>query len=123
MIWPGDIWNLIRNVTEFTVTEDHLKLLRHAHVSWDEAEYGAPSIDSKRPYGWSNVLGSMAQILEWPDRDWIDEQPPPGVEDRCARLHAETAIALQIVLATGEFRPGHYARSGLWTIDWTRRDS
>jgi hypothetical protein len=29
-----------------------------------------------------------------------------GAEDRFARLHAETALALQIVLATGEFRPG-----------------
>jgi hypothetical protein len=32
------------------------------------------------------------------------------MEERCARLHAETAIALQIVLATGEFRAGRYTR-------------
>ena len=115
---------MIRNVTEFVVTEDHLKLLRHAHVSWDDSEYGAPSIDSKRPYGWSNIAGSMAQILDWPDRDdWIDEEPPPGVEDQCARLHAETAIALQVVLVTGELRPGRYTRSEPWTIDWTRHES
>jgi precorrin-6A/cobalt-precorrin-6A reductase len=68
MTWPGEIWDLIRNVTEFTVTEDHLTLLRHARVSWDEAEYGSPSIDAKRPYGWSDVEGSIAQLLDWPDR-------------------------------------------------------
>lgn len=90
MVWPGDIWQSIRHVTEFTVSEYHLRLLRHAHVSWFDAEYGVPSVDPKRPYGWSNVEGSMAQVLDWPDRDWIDEEPP-GVEDRCARLHAETA--------------------------------
>ena len=119
MVWPGDIWHSIRHVTDFTVTEDHLKLLRHAHVSWDDSEYGSPSIDSKRPYGWSNIEGSMAQILDWPDRDRTDGEPPPGAEDRCAQLHAETAIALQIVLATGGFRPGRYTRSGRSAVDWT----
>jgi hypothetical protein len=97
------------------MSEDHLRLLRHAHVSWFDGEYGAPSVDPKRPYCWSNVEGSMAQVLDWPDRDWIDEEPP-GVEDRYARLHAETAIALQIVLATGEFRPGRYTPSEGWAV-------
>jgi hypothetical protein len=119
MIWPGEIWRSIRGVTDFAVTEDHLKLLRRAHVSWDDSEYGAPAIDSKRPYGWSNIGGSMAQILDWPDRDWIDGDPPPGMEERCARLHAETAIALQIVLATGEFRAGRYTRQERGD-SWTR---
>lgn len=122
MVWPGDIWQSIRHVTEFTVSEYHLRLLRHAHVSWFDAEYGVRSVDPKRPYGWSNVEGSMAQVLDWPDRDWIDEEPP-GVEDRCARLHAETAIALQIVLATGEFRPGCYTRSEGWAVDWARQEN
>lgn len=38
-------------LTEFTVTEDHLKLLRHIHLYWDYGEgYGAPAINPKRPY-------------------------------------------------------------------------
>jgi len=45
------------------------------------------------------------------------------VEDRCARLHAETAIVLQIMLATGEFRPGRYTRSEQWATDWTRQEN
>jgi len=36
-------------------------------------------------------------------------------------LHVETMLALQIVLATGEFRPGRYRREGL--IDWKRDES
>jgi hypothetical protein len=38
--------------------------------------------------------------------------------ERYLRLHVETGIALQIALATGEFRPGHYRREGY--IDWKR---
>ena len=29
----------------FTLTEEHLKLLRHANVRWDDCEFGAPAID------------------------------------------------------------------------------
>ena len=43
---------------------------------------------------------------------------PPEAEWRFLRLHVETAVVLQIALATGEFRPGRYvredARGGLW---------
>ncbi len=125
MVEPTEIWESIRGVTEFTVTEDHLKLLRHARVSWFDAEYGSPSIDPKRPYGESYVERSMAEILGVPENEWLDEEegPLPGVEDLCARLHAGTAIALQIVLATGEFRPGRYTRSERWAIDWTDCES
>jgi hypothetical protein len=50
-------------VTEFTVTEDHLKLLRRAYIGWDDCEFGAPGIDPKRPYGNSDVIGDIAEIL------------------------------------------------------------
>jgi hypothetical protein len=121
MIEPTEIWESIRRVTEFTVTADHLKLLRHAYVTWHDGEYGSPSIDPKRPYGESYVERSMAEILGVPESEWLDEErgPLPGVEKLCAQLHAETAIALQIVLATGEFRAGRYTRLERGS-GWTR---
>ena len=124
MTWPDEIFFAIRDDTDFTVTEDHLKLLRRARVSWDDAEYGAPAIDPKRPYGSSNQVRDMAEILGLPDSEWLDQDDViPGAEGRLARLHAETAIALQIVLATGEFRPGRYTRTDQYEIDWTRHES
>jgi len=125
MVEPTEIWESIRYVTDFTVTDDHLKLLRHASVSWFGAEYGSPSIDPKRPYGESFVERSMAEVLGWPESEWYDEEEGtlPGAEERCARLHAETAIALQIVLTTGEFRPGRYTRAERWRAGWTRCQS
>jgi hypothetical protein len=77
---PRTQFDVIRNTTRFTVSDEHLRLLRRAYVSWDETEFGAPEIDCKRPYGNSDML------------------------------HAETAVALQIALSTGEFRNGRYTR-------------
>jgi hypothetical protein len=55
-------------------------------------------------------------LQQWDD----DTGPEPEVEDRYLRLHVETAIALQIVLATGEFRAGHYTRASKRPPLWTR---
>jgi hypothetical protein len=110
--WPvadtRELFDVIRHVRDFTVTDEHLRLLRHAYVSWFDAEFGAPSIDPKRPYGNSNVYGDMAEVLGLADGECQDEAeedwPPPEAKWRFLRLHVETAIVLQIALATGEFR-------------------
>jgi hypothetical protein len=107
------LFESLRWLTEFTVTEDHLKLLRHVHVDyWDPGEgyFGAAAISSKRPYGNSYVARDIAEILNAPDEDWEYEDREKAIvtdeaEERFKRLHVETMAALQIVLAAGEFRP------------------
>jgi hypothetical protein len=129
-----DNWQLaesLRWVTRFTVTEDHLKLLRRAWVdSWYESEGvygGAPGINAKKPYGNSWIEHDIAEILDIPREDWdwanADENPPVEVGERLMRLHVETMVALQIVLATGEFRPGAYARDAAGSIGWRRDEN
>lgn len=49
--------------------------------------------------------------------------PPPELEWRFLRLHVETAIALQIGLATGEFRAGRYARGNGQDSNWQRDET
>ena len=34
---------------KFEVKLEHLKLLKRAYVRWEDCEFGAPSIDCKRP--------------------------------------------------------------------------
>ena len=34
---------------EFTLTDQHIKLLRSSCVEWGDGDWGAPCIDSKRP--------------------------------------------------------------------------
>jgi hypothetical protein len=117
-----------RQAREFTVTEDHLKLLRHlcdGGLYWEPGEgYGAPYFGPKKPYGNSDVPGDVARIVGAPDTDWeSNEWGDRGLraeaEDRYLRLHVEAGISLKIALATGEFRPGHYTR-GPASNDWTR---
>ncbi len=112
-------------VSEFTVTEDHLKLLRRAYVTWNAEPPGisAPGIDAKRPYGNSNEWRDMAEILGVPG--WGDEDLSPRAEweRRFAQLHVETAIVLQIALATGEFRTGRYTRAEGDITNWKRSES
>jgi hypothetical protein len=130
--WPvyddaGGLFGVICDIREFTVTDEHLRLLRHGHVSWEDAEFGAPSINPKRPYGNSNVYADIADILDVPYGEWDDEDlnPLPDAAWRFARLHVETGIALQIALVTGEFRAGRYVRYDemVSTCRWRRDDA
>ena len=114
-------------VREFTVTEDHLELLRHVYLYWDYGEgCGAPAINPKRPYGNSDVERDIAAILDAPDSDWDqvedDEYPDltPEARERFTRLHVETMIVLHITLAAGEFRPGRYVPDD--AIGWVRAE-
>src|SRR5260370_27528521 len=65
MIETERLFNSLNGATEFTVTEDHLKLLRHtSDLYWDPGEgYGAPFINPKKPYGTSNVLQDVTEIV------------------------------------------------------------
>jgi hypothetical protein len=95
----------------FTLTDQHLTLLRAANVGWDGSEFGAPAIDSKRPYGNSDVYGTIGKLL-----GIVPAYNPK--EDECEftekqlnhmrAIHKETQTALQVILATGAFVAGEY---------------
>jgi len=104
-------------LVKFTVTEDHLKLLRRMWVTWEDCEYGAPAIDCKRPYGNSSVDLDIAEILGWP----IDEEDGLTDEQRSAAalIHEQTQYALQIALGTGIFETGTY-ETGPYHRDWKK---
>jgi hypothetical protein len=146
MIDTERLFNSLNGATEFTVTEHHLKLLRHlcdGGLYWvpGEGPDGAPCFGPKKPYGSSDVPRDVAEIVGAPDSDWEWNEaevhmPPPELhvpepqkrfkilraeaEDRYLRLHVEAGIALKIALATGEFRPGRYTCTDAWSNNWTR---
>lgn len=108
---------------EFEVTEEHLQLLRATYVGWDDCEFGAPAIDPKRPYGNSDVIGDIAEILEIrPDirESWGDDAFSEEIEDRLRRLHKETQTVLQIALATGRFEVGVYVAPE-YSVAWVKK--
>lgn len=106
-------------VFTFEVLPEHITLLRNAYVRWEDCEFGAPAIDCKRPYGNSYVYGDIATILDIkPEKtedgyeEFTDEQ-----ESYMLRLHTETETVLQIIIDTGEMKPGIYTREEFerWT--------
>lgn len=95
----------------FRLTEAHLKLLRRVNVNWCGDEFGAPCIDPKRPYGNSDAIRDIHEILGGSREDgekWNEEGWPEYVQFRYESLHKATEIALQIVLATRSFVAGNY---------------
>lgn len=95
------------NIEKFTLTEQHIKLLRRACVTWNHGESGAPTISCKRPYGNSDVVCDIAEIL---GIQLGDEYPDEILYDQLWNIHLETKTALQIILSTGSFEAGEYER-------------
>ncbi len=96
----------------FELTQEHIMLLRSAYVSWEDCEFGAPSIDCKRPYGNSDVYQDMMKILGLEGN--VEE-----FYNKLGKLHIETEIALQIILYTGSFILGNY-EADEYNINWKK---
>jgi len=101
----------------FTVTEEHIKLLRRAVVGWEDGEFGAPSIDCKRPYGNSSVYNDIAEILGIEPTDADNQDFSSEQLDDMRSLHEETRTALQIFLTTGQMLAGEY-EADRYRDDW-----
>lgn len=98
------------NESTFTLKAEHIKLLTHAYVRWDDAETGAPAIDPKRPYGNSSVAYDIAELFGV-DLDG-DRELPSMTKEELLKWHYETEIALQVILDSQSFRPGKYVKIG-----------
>jgi len=119
----------IERATKFTITENHIKLLKHLVVGWYDCEFGAPCIDPKRPYGNSDVIDDIAEIIgikkdkntinydeveshEYEDikdyfseAEWKDE-----VYNNLNKLHKEMQIVLQIIFTLEKIEIGDYLK-------------
>jgi len=94
---------------EFEVTEDHLKLIKRFYIGWEDSCYdGAPCVGIKRPYGNSDRVGDIIEILGWEcdmsgEYGWPDE-----LYDKALKIHRETEVALQILTENLTIQPGVY---------------
>lgn len=98
-------------IERFEIKEEHLKLLSKAYVDWNDADFGAPTIDPKRPYGNSNVEGEISKILGW-KYDKGDEDDEMIEYQFTNAIHKETQKALQICLKLLKFEVGIYENIG-----------
>lgn len=108
---------------EFVLRENHLKLLKRMNITWWDAEFGAPCIDPKRPYGNSSVIADMAEILGIGGKNCphCGELLEGLDEERLTNLHKEMETALQIVLSTQSFKAGTYT-ADKYSNDWKPKE-
>lgn len=105
----------------FTLTKDHIKLLKRSNISWNNVEFGAPTLDPKRPYGNSSVLEDIHQILTGESINLVGSKRDSLTneeEDKYNKLHDEIAIALQVVLSSLSFKPGKYILTEEYGNTW-----
>ena len=106
----------------FTLTTEHVRLLRALNWQWDDTEFGGPAVDPKRPFGNSTgIHEDIAQIIapefaELPPNEvesWLDE-----TTGWLESAYRETQMALAVVLSAGQITPGVYERgsSGPWSL-------
>lgn len=96
----------------FTITEQHLKLLNNMYVSWQDTEFGAPEINPKRPYGNSDVYSDIAEILGIKHAIPDDDDPEFSDEqfEMMEKIHKEMEHVLQIICDTLQVSTGEYSK-------------
>ncbi len=91
---------------------------------WDNAEFGAPAVDPKRPYGNSDVIGDIASILRYEitiDAD-DDHEASYEAEDEEAmtKAHSDLVKVLDIACQNLAFpEPGSVWKRSV-TGEWSR---
>lgn len=98
----------------FKLKQEHIDLLANVYIRWHDAEYGAPEIDTKRPFGNSGSLieSDMCEALG------LDQDDDSAVA-RATELYHDLDTALQIVLQEQTFEPGVFI-SEAYSSDWQR---
>jgi hypothetical protein len=113
------------SVEKFTLTEDHIKLIRQFNIT----DYkGKPSIDEKRLFGNEDVYSDIDLILNGKTRDinhdtgLVDDDDKYSQEqiDAWDKLLSELTTALDIVLFMGSFEPGNFAKR-TYERNWIRK--
>ena len=123
----------------FKVKKEHLTLLKRMCVGWQDCEFGAPEIDPKRPYGNSDVLQDMIEIIglkkktddifsfklfnkeyliTGEDEYNLELDNQSELMKVLNNLHRETETVLQIALVTGMFKEGKYKLKNEYGNDW-----
>lgn len=90
----------------FTLKKEHLLLLANSNIYHAESCFGAACIDSKRPYGNSNVISDIGEILGRGQGPFSDEE-----KAELTQLHEETTWALEVILRCQTFDLGVYENS------------
>jgi hypothetical protein len=110
----------------FLLKEEHLKLLKRAYITNYNCEFGSPAIDCKRPFGNSDVIGDMAEILGYEyesdmyeDEGDIDREE---LESKLYDLYQELYTAVKVIFYNlPNVKLGNYVCDD-WGCKWEYMD-
>lgn len=66
---------------KITITQQHLDLLKQAYISEYECEFGGWGLDCKRPFGNSDVIGDILEILGYIKSGLTIDDLPKELQD------------------------------------------
>jgi hypothetical protein len=108
---------------QIKITDQHLALLQRMYIDWDDSAYdGAPAVGLKRPYGNSDVMGDVAEILGlWTYDEETDEEMPEEIEDQCRTIHEQMAVVLQVLVRNPlTFSTGTWVNQSTYGVDYVK---
>lgn len=90
----------------FVLRPEHIKLLKRTYWSWNYCEFGAPTVDPKRPYGNSDVFEDMIEILELENAydeedEYGEKEVAHSIQTYLIELHEELETAMQVIVDNG----------------------
>ena len=124
----GKYYANLTYLKEFEVTENHLKLVKRNQIEWvffiDDYNAGHFYQDCKRPYGNSDWVGDIAEILEIEadcsnpndeDEKWFSD----SLEYFLVCHHIDMRIVIEILCQNLSIQKGKYKRDSIYGGEWT----
>lgn len=124
----GEYYSKLSHLKEFEVTENHLKLIKRNQIEWvffrDDYNGGHFYQDLKRPYGNSDWIGDIGEILgikpdcvnQADDEDrWYSE----SLEFFLVCHHIDMRIVMEILCQNLSIQVGKYKRDSIYGGEWT----
>jgi len=113
----------LSNTLEFNVTEKHINLIKRINIKWgfnkDEYNFGALYQDNYRPYGNSDWIGDIAEIIgiKKQDEEFADEFTDEQI-DELALLNMDMRICIPILFNNLYIQVGVYKRTSQYADNW-----
>ena len=110
------------SILKFELKKEHLELVKY--LNWDNLKDGTISTEPSEPFGSNNSYDDMGIILYGKPEDFdpLDGNPFDWTrqqKDEMDKIFNELPIALEIILNTQQFEPGHYKKK-YHLPDWKR---
>lgn len=103
-----------REVIQFEIGSQHIRLLRHMTAGWLDYA-GVVGVNSKRPYGDRSYYQiDMAEVLE------LGPEVDDDLHNELETLHQEMQPALQVFVQNAEIVPGRYRPESAYSFAWMR---